>query len=164
MSAEDAGPPTETERPTLRRDLTIADYQALGAFRHALRKFLAFSAAGAEAQGLTIQQHQALLAIKAHPGPDAMSVGELAQSLLIKNHSAGELVGRLAERGLAERRPSPEDRRRVLLAITPQGEVVLEVISRSNLGKLKRSVPAFADLLRALDELELPPPVSDDSI
>lgn len=152
-----------------RRELTAADYQALGAFRLALRKFLAFSQAGAKAHGLTSQQHQALLAIKTHTGEEAISVGELAQCLLIKNHSALGLVERLEERGLVERHISERDRRRVLLSLTRPAERVLATISRNNLGKLKSTLPVFTDLVHALEQLELPavssdaPPSDDDT-
>jgi DNA-binding MarR family transcriptional regulator len=130
----------------------------LGAFRHALRRFLAFSGAEAGAQGLTAQQHQALLAIRAHPGPEPISIGELAHSLLIKNHSAVGLVERVTARGLVTRDQSPRDRRRVILRLTPAGAKILETISRNNLGKLKASLPVFTDLLHALEQLELPAP------
>lgn len=146
------------QAPATRRRLTAADYRALGAFRLALRRFLAFSEAEARAEGLTPQQHQALLAIKTHAGGEAISVGQLAESLLIKNHSAVGLVARLEERALVVRQESPRDRRRILVSLTPPAEKILERISRNNLGKLKSTAPVFADLLRALEQLELPNP------
>lgn len=124
-----------------------ADYVALGRFRRALREFLAFSEAGAEAHGITSQQHQALLAIRSYPGPDAISIGELADCLMIKNHSAIGLVARLAERDLVARRPSAEDRRRVLLTLRPQGEQVLEAISRRNLRQLNETAEILGGIL-----------------
>ncbi|WP_293676373.1 helix-turn-helix domain-containing protein, partial [uncultured Phenylobacterium sp.] len=87
--------PAPAPQRRARRRLSPGDYQALGAFRQALRRFLAFSESGARTLGLTPQQHQALLAVRAHPGPGAISVGELARALLIKNHSALGLVDRL---------------------------------------------------------------------
>lgn len=145
-----------------RRNLTRGDYLALGAFRLALRKFLAFSEAGAKAQGLTTQQHQALLAIKTHVGPEAINVSELAEALLVKNHSALGLAERLEERGLVMRRDSERDRRRVLLYLTTAGERVLATISRNNLGKLKSTLPVFTDLLRALEQLDVPAHAADE--
>ena len=134
--------------------LTQEDYQALGAFREALRRFLRFSEAGAEALGMTPQQHQALLAIRAHPGPDPMSVGQLASRLLIKNHSAVGLVARLQERSLVTRETSPDDRRRVLLKLTPRAEQQLDIISRNNLRELKSSAAVFNELLDTLQRIE----------
>ena len=72
-----------------------ADYQALSDFRYALRRFLAFSSDAAREVGLTPQQHQALLAIMGHPAAVAMTIGMLAERLLLKHHSTVELVDRL---------------------------------------------------------------------
>jgi len=129
--------------------LTQEDYRALGEFRRAIRQFLAFSEQGARDHGLTAQQHQALLAIKAHPGPDPISIGDLADSLLIKNHSAVELVARLVERDLAARRDSAADRRRVVLELRPRGAAILETISRRNLGRLSQGADILADIIEA---------------
>lgn len=136
------------------RGLSPEDYQALGAFRDALRRFLRFSEAGAEALGLTPQQHQAMLVIHAHPGPDPISVGQLAERLLIKNHSAVGLVARLQDRGLVSRETSPDDRRRVLLKLTPKARQQLELISRNNLRELKSNAAVFNDLLATLQRIE----------
>lgn len=54
------------DRPPRPAVLTAAEYQALATFRHGVRRYLAFAEAGARSVGLTSQQHQALLAIKAH--------------------------------------------------------------------------------------------------
>jgi len=129
--------------------LTPEDYRALGDFRRAIRQFLAFSEEGAKAHGLTSQQHQALLAIKAHPGSDPMSIGDLAASLLIKNHSAVELVARLVERDLVSRRDADEDRRRVLLTLRPRGQDVLEAISRRNLERLNDGADILVGIIEA---------------
>jgi DNA-binding MarR family transcriptional regulator len=134
--------------------LTEDDYRALGAFRLALRRFLAFSEAGARAVGLTAQQHQAMLAIRAHAGPGSMSIGELADCLLIKNHSAVGLVDRLVARGFVRRENSPEDRRRVLLTLTPEALSVLEAISQGNLGQLRDSAKAITALLATVRGME----------
>jgi DNA-binding MarR family transcriptional regulator len=145
MLALPVPPPADasTDQPAL----TLEDYRALGDFRRAIRQFLAFSEEGARAHGLTAQQHQALLAIKAHPGPDAMSIGELAESLLIKNHSAVELVARLVDRDLAARRDSDADRRRVVLELRPHGARILETISRRNLARLSEGADILADII-----------------
>lgn len=129
--------------------LTLQDYRALGEFRHAIRQFLAFSEEGAKSHGLTSQQHQALLTIKAHPGPDPISIGDLARSLLIKNHSAVELVARLVERDLVSRRDADADRRRVLLTLRPRGAEILEAISRRNLERLNAGADILAEIIEA---------------
>lgn len=141
--------PSAPEPPAL----DAADYQSLGEFRRAIRDFLAFSEESAREQGVTSQQHQALLAIKAHLGVEAMSIGELADSLLIKNHSAVGLVARLVERGLVSRHSSAADRRRVLLTLEPRGEDVLARISNNNLRKLAMTAKSLRRVLNMLRKL-----------
>lgn len=143
MSSRPSSSPPDPEA------LTLTDYQALGEFRRAIRQFLAFSEQGAKEYGLSSQQHQALLAIKAHPGPGPISIGELAESLMIKNHSAVELVARLVERNLVARRDSDADRRRVILTLLPRGAEILEAISRRNLGRLQEGADILAGIIVA---------------
>lgn len=138
-----------------------ADYQALGDFRRAIREFLAFSEEGARAQGLTSQQHQALLAIRTHRGEEAMSVGELADCLLIKNHSAIGLVARLTERGFARRLNSLVDRRRALVELTPAGAQALHAISVRNLSRLKRATKILESIVRTTRRVAPPGAAGD---
>jgi DNA-binding MarR family transcriptional regulator len=135
------------------KPLSRADYEGLAAFRHALRRFLAFAEARAREVGLTPQQHQALLSIKGgYPGRDEISIGELARHLLIRNHSAVELVGRLVKAGLVTRGPAPDDRRRIVVRVTPKGEELLRRISDANLGELSASARLMGGFLASLEE------------
>lgn len=127
------------------------DYRTLANFRQALRRFLAFSEAAARDAGLTPQQHQALLAIAGHEGGAAPGVGELAASLLLRHNSAVELVDRLEDAGLVERRPDPADGRRVRVALTPRAETLLEALSATHLEELRRMHPALRALLETLE-------------
>jgi DNA-binding MarR family transcriptional regulator len=133
--------------------LTRADYEALAGFRHAVRRYLAFAEKGARSVGLTSQQHQALLAIKAQSFSRPVAIGDLAAQLLLKHHSAVELVGRLEKAGFTQRGADPEDRRRVLVSLTPEGEGVLAALSTNNLRELRHVAPAFSGLLGQLDRL-----------
>lgn len=133
--------------------LTDAEYQGLAAFRHALRRFLAFSEARARDVGLTPQQHQALLSIKGgYPGRDGISIGELAAHLLLKNHSTVELVDRLVKAGFVGRQPWPGDRRRIVVRVTEKGEEVLRRISHANLAELAAAAPLMSGFLASLDD------------
>jgi DNA-binding MarR family transcriptional regulator len=132
-------------------NLTKADYEALAAFRRALRQFTAFSEQAARRAGLTPQQHQALLAIKGAPAAAPVIIGDLAQALLIRPHSAVELVDRLAQLGLLERREDPVDHRRVRIALTPHAEALLSELSAAHLKELRAIRPALLDLLHRFD-------------
>jgi DNA-binding MarR family transcriptional regulator len=130
----------------------MVDYLALADFRYALRKFLAFSEDAAAEAGLTSQQHQALLVIKARGGEKGIAVGLLAERLLVRQHSAVELVDRLSRLGLVSRNPDPHDRRRVLVALTEEGEERLSTLSQAHFAELRAVGPALAELLASFEK------------
>ncbi len=128
-----------------------ADYQALADFRYALRQFLAFSGGAAKSVGLTPQQHQAMLSIIGAPEGQAVTIGFLAERLLLKHHSTVELVDRLVEIDLVTRESDGGDRRKVLLSLTPKAKRLLTKLSSAHIEELRRIRPAFAALLERLD-------------
>jgi DNA-binding MarR family transcriptional regulator len=132
------------------RQLSKAEYEALASFRYSLRRFLNFSDAAAQAAGITPQKHQALLAIKGFPGRDHLSVGELAQRLLLRHHSAVGLVDRLVAEKLVMRAPSVGDRRQVFVRLTNRGESILLKLSSAHRKQLKRTGPELGSLLKRL--------------
>jgi len=134
------------------RPINDDDYRALASFRHTLRKFLAFSESAAMAADLMPQQHQALLAIKGMSLDAKPSVGEIAEKLFIKHHSAVELIGRLARTGMVERTRDPLDGRRVLIGLTPLAEEKLAALSVTHLQELRAIKPLLAELLGRFDE------------
>jgi DNA-binding MarR family transcriptional regulator len=126
--------------------MTAKDYQALAAFRRALREFLTFSQKAAGRAGLTPAQHQALLAIKGMPPP--VNVGNLAAWLGVKPHSCVGLLERLGALGLVTKTPDSDDRRRVSLALTKKAERKLETLSAVHREELRRRAPSLLAGLR----------------
>ena len=126
------------------------DYQALAAFRYAIRRFLSFSAAAARESGISAPQHQALLAIKGFPGKGVISIGELAERLYLRHHSAVGLVDRLVRRRLVRRAHDPADRRRVRVQLTVRGEALLGRLSAAHRDELRRLGPELRRLLQKL--------------
>lgn len=133
-------------------NLSKTEYQLLAAFRYALRQFLRFSEEAARAVGVEPQQHQALLAIKGFPERERITIGELAEQLQIKHHSAVELAGRLVANGLAMRELDTADRRQVYLSLTLQGEAVLEQLTAVHREELRRMGPELRALLNRLSD------------
>ena len=131
--------------------VTKANYEALAEFRYALRAFLAFSEEAASAAGLTPQQHQALLAIKGAPSADWLSISQIAERLLIRHHTAVELVDRLAGLGFVVRKPDPIDGRRIQVHVTKAGEDMLRVLSASHLDELRNIRPTLRKLLKQVE-------------
>jgi DNA-binding MarR family transcriptional regulator len=140
----------QRNKPKARR-LSHADYAALARLRQALRRFTSFSAAAAHAAGLPTQQHQALLAIKGYPCGKAMTVGALAEQLLITPHAATELVDRLVDSGLISRSKDAKDRRRLKLALTRKAERVLHSLSLVHLKEIRETLPALLEILNSLE-------------
>ena len=136
--------------PMARKKLSKAQFENLAAFRYALRQFLHFSEAEAQRAGVKPQQHQALLAIKRFPGREAVTVGELAERLQLRHHSAVELVDRLVDLKLVAREPSELDRRQVLVRLTTQGEQILDKLSATHEEQLRRIGPELSSLLARL--------------
>ncbi|UDL89751.1 MarR family transcriptional regulator [Mesorhizobium sp. PAMC28654] len=130
-------------RPTISQ----ADYQRLSEFRYLIRRFLEFSQVQAEGAGLTPRQHQALLAIKGFPGGGPVTIGDLAERLRIRHHSAVELVNRLGEAGLVTRDQDKDDQRRVLLRLTEHADDCLAELSATHLDELSRIEPMLKRLL-----------------
>ncbi len=124
------------------------DYRTLSDFRYLIRRFLEFSQMAARRAGLTPRHHQALLAIKGFPRDDAPTIGDLAERLRIRHHSAVELVDRLAEAGLMMRTHNTQDRRRVLLGLTQAAEELLAGLSAIHLEELHALRPALLEILK----------------
>lgn len=149
--------PPRTPPSAAALELTDDDYAALADFRYTLRQFYAFSDARATAQGLTPQQHQALLVIRAGEaqageGGVPITAGYVAERLILKPHSATGLVDRLAVLGLVERHPAPDDRRQTLLVLTRKARDVLAQLSATHRDEIRRLRPLLTALLGRLDD------------
>ncbi|MDE1996068.1 MAG: MarR family transcriptional regulator [Rhizobiaceae bacterium] len=130
--------------------LSQADYEALATLRYTLRKFMDFSTSAANDEGLPPQQHQALLAIKGNPEGGAMTIGMLAERLIIAPHTATELVGRLIEAGYVSRHPDPSDKRRQTLQLTGKSEDILHRLSAIHLREIREMAPRLIEVLTQL--------------
>lgn len=133
-------------------ELEDRDYAALASFRRSLRIFLAFSADAARKVGLTPQQHQAILAIRGFSPAGGMAINDLAEQLLLKPQTAVELVDRLEEAGLVQRKRAAEDRRRVLLTLTARAQMALAPLSKAHLAQIGRDARSLIELLERMSE------------
>lgn len=131
-------------------ELDLIDYQALAEFRYQIRKFWRFSEAAVRAVGLEPQHHQLMLALKGMPDGVRATVGELAERMQIRHHSSVELIDRLTEQGLVQRRRSEQDRRQVLVALTARGERILRELSIHHREELQAIAPQLIGALRSI--------------
>lgn len=140
-------PTVKHKRPVL----TKANYEALAEFRCELRKFLAFSEAAAMEAGVTPQQHQLMLAVKGASGRDSLSIGEIADRLLLRHHTIVELVDRLSDLGLVVRNPDPTDKRKIQVSLTKSGSAAIDKLSSIHVEELKSIRPTLRKLLKAFE-------------
>jgi DNA-binding MarR family transcriptional regulator len=133
--------------------LALSDYQALAELRYQIRLFLHFSEQAARRMDLEPQQHQLMLALKGLPAGLHPTIKTLAERMQTQHHSTVELVNRLARAGLVRRNRTGDDRRQVLLALTPKGEQVLSELSMGHKDELRTQGPA---LVAALERVMRP--------
>lgn len=132
----------------MKRSLTLEDYQSLAEFRHQIRRYLGFSDAAVRGSDLEPRQYQLLLALKGLPPDQRPRIGELAEQLQIQHHSAVELVDRLEASCLVRRQRGTQDRREVLVVLTPSGEKVLRELVLHHRAELSTRGPELIDALR----------------
>lgn len=135
----------------MKSELEDADYRRLLQFRTSLRRFLHWSEEQAEKAGLTAAQHQLLLAVRGHDGPQGPTIGEVAGYLFLRHHSVVGLVDRAVRAGLVERQEDALDRRVVRLRLTPQGAGVLQALTELHVEEIKRLAPRVRDLSQGLE-------------
>jgi DNA-binding MarR family transcriptional regulator len=126
---------------------TDVDYPALLEFRTALRRFDHWSEQQARAVGLTPAQHQLLLAVKGHRGGAPPTIGDVAEHLLLRHHSAVELVNRAQAGGLIERQRDAADGRMVRLRLTAKGEDALAQLTELHVAELRQLEPLLEHVL-----------------
>jgi DNA-binding MarR family transcriptional regulator len=138
------------KKQTRRKSESALDYEALAEFRYQLRRFLAFSESNAQKNGLTSQQYQALLTIKGLSAPlGHMSVGKLAEFLLVKPHTVVGLIDRMAKLGLLKRFQDSGDGRRILVMLTRKGEQRLSNVAKVNWLELRSRRMALLRILKS---------------
>lgn len=133
-----------------RQRLSDMDYRKLLEFRTRLRHFDKWSREQAGELGLTHTQHQLLLAIRGHPDGRGPTMGEVATYLVVRHHTAVELVDRTQELGLVERQGDVSDHRVVRLALTVEGQARLRALTALHLEELRRLAPTLDALVTDL--------------
>jgi DNA-binding MarR family transcriptional regulator len=134
-------------------EIATAEYRALAELRYLIRKFVGEGDAAARAAGLEPQQYLLLLALRGLPEGEEATIRALADRLALKHHSAVELIDRLEIHGYVRRSRSRDDRRRVLVALLPRGQKLLEEVAGDRISELRASGAALVDAISALLEV-----------
>ena len=126
------------------------DFRTLAAVRAAIRGFAHFTEQVVQGVGLTPQQHQVLVSLCAAEGGE-LSIGELANALMLRHHSVSGLADRLESLGLVDRARSELDRRVVVLRLTDKARELMSSLSHTHREELRRIRPLLISLLSQLD-------------
>ena len=132
-------------------ELSDETYFRLLSIRTGMRLFDRWSEQQAKAAGLTTAQHQLLLAIRGHPGPDGPTVGEVAEYLVLRHHSAVGLIDRAVAAGLVKRNPDPTNNSAVRIALTSAGIDKLDALSELHLEEIAHLAPTMRALWGAIE-------------
>jgi DNA-binding MarR family transcriptional regulator len=127
-----------------------AEYESLAEFRHQLARFLRRRKDAARAQGLQAQQYELMLAVSGLPRHKPPTIKEIAGQLCLEHHTVVELADRLEKRKLLVRRPSPSDKRVVLLQLTSTGRAALGRIVHYSFSQLREEAPELIQSLRRI--------------
>jgi DNA-binding MarR family transcriptional regulator len=116
--------------------------EVVGALLSASRLLVAMAARSVAAveENLTLPQYRMLVVLDAQ-GP--RSLARLAQALEVNSSTAMRMVDRLAAAGMAEKIPSPDSRREVVLRLTAAGHAVVEKVTERRVDAITRTVQAI---------------------
>jgi DNA-binding MarR family transcriptional regulator len=126
------------------------DFSALGRLRRGMGDLYDFVQMTAGAHGCSAAMYQLLLAIKTTGRRGGMDIGMLAAALGVRHPSAAEMVRKTEAAGFLRSCADLDDRRRVLLELTAEGEAVLAGVAEDHLAELRRVRAGFIAALNAL--------------
>jgi DNA-binding MarR family transcriptional regulator len=134
--------------------LEQSDFEHLLELRTGLRRFQRWSERQAEAAGLTPAQHQLLLAVRGNSDPAGPTIGEIADYLVVRHHSAVGLVDRAVAEGLVKRNSDPMSKSLVRVTLTRKGAAKLDALAEAHLQELAHLAPTMRALWRALEHAD----------
>jgi DNA-binding MarR family transcriptional regulator len=133
-----------------RKTVSNIRLRLLADFRYQLRQFLQFSEQSANRFNLHPQQHQLLLQIAGAPSNVHATVGYATERLGLRHNTVVELSKRSEEAGLVTRNQSADDRRKVILNLTPKGRKILEALAEDHARELNELGPKLISALSTL--------------
>jgi DNA-binding MarR family transcriptional regulator len=131
---------------------TDMDYRHLLELRTGLRRFLRWSEHQAQQAGVTPAQHQLLLAVRGHTDPQGPTVGDVADYLVLRHHSAVGLVDRAAAAGLIKRARDRKNSSAVRLRLTEKGSRTLDALSEQHLKEIAHLAPTMHGLWEGFEQ------------
>jgi DNA-binding MarR family transcriptional regulator len=150
----------ERERP----DLDVASVGVVSRIARVAARFSQALEANFEGHGLTKADFEALAALRRSGTPYRLSQTRLMRELSLTPGTVSVRIARLVERGFVERLADGDDRRGVIVALLPAGELAFEDVVYDHLATERRLLAALdpgeqgllAGLLRRLLTMAIP--------
>lgn len=133
----------QRERP----DLDVAPLEVLSRISRIARRLDRTRSEAFATRGLERWEFDVLSALRRAGDPYELSPGALVAQTLVTSGTMTNRVDRMLARGLVERRPDPDDRRGVIVRLTPLGAEAVDA-AMADLLRYER------DILGGLDEDE----------
>lgn len=117
---------------------------------------------------LSVPQFRALLYVNRHAGA---SLSDVAEHLGLSLPSVSKLIDKLVARSLITRQSASDDRRRMVLTLTPDGQAALRTAAQATQSRLADRLAALSsdeltailDAMTLLHRVFLPDPASEPS-
>lgn len=105
-----------------------ASRRAMDALRRLVSGLRTSGAAASGELGISVAQ---LFALRVIGNRSGISMGELGERTLTSPSAISEVVTRLVDNGFVHRNHAPDDGRRIILSLTPRGEVLMRQIGET---------------------------------
>ena len=109
-----------------RGDLDLAPVEVFSRISRLSRHLDLARRAAFTAHGIESWEFDVLAALRRAGAPYELSPGRLLRETLVTSGTMTNRVDRLAGRGFVERSPDPEDRRGVIVRLTPEGKAAVD--------------------------------------
>ncbi len=94
--------------------------------------------------GLTLGQFDILATLRRHGPSGGLTPTELMHSVLLSSGGMTARLDRLAAAGLVVRRPAPDDRRKVIIELTPRGRELIDAATAARFAEARQSLPPLS--------------------
>jgi DNA-binding MarR family transcriptional regulator len=91
--------------------------------------------------GLTLGQFDILATLRRHSPQGGLTPTELLHSVVLSSGGMTARLDRLAAAGLIERRAAADDRRKVIIHLTPRGQEVIDAAIAARLAEARQALP-----------------------
>jgi DNA-binding MarR family transcriptional regulator len=153
-----AAPPTSRHWRALqpsdivaRHDARPGELQSAAGAPHGPASLSALERAASQGRGADARQAPASPSRSRTPEPSGPTVGEIADYLVVRHHSAVGLIDRAVADGLVKRNRDADSKSVVRITLTSVGTEKLDRLSEAHLDELAHLAPTMRALWRALD-------------